>query len=234
MLLIPIALVLAACGGTTASSTPTGPGGASATPAAVVATPTPATGGGETPNPSVFAFPSFDIGQLAAGLQNVDSYRVSMSVNGVEQYKGVVVTKPVLSRDITIPGGTRIVVIGSESWVGQGSEPPKSVPNEQANLMFAAFDPTILVGAFSGPEWAQSSLEVGTEQKNGVSAKHHRIDSTTAVGGFTGVPAGATIDLWIADEGYLVAWESTGFAGGQISIQVTGVDDPANKVERPS
>ena len=49
-----------------------------------------------------------------------------------------------------------------------------------------------------------------------------------------GVPAGASINLWIADEGYLVALESTGMGAGDLSIQVTGVDDPANKVERPA
>jgi hypothetical protein len=100
--------------------------------------------------------------------------------------------------------------------------------------MFAAFDPTLLVGAFSGPEWAQNSLDKGTEEKNGIKAHHFLIDSTTAVGGFSGVPAGAAINIWIADEGYLVAWESTGVAGSDVSIQVTGVDDPANKVDRPA
>jgi hypothetical protein len=101
--------------------------------------------------------------------------------------------------------------------------------------MVAGFDPTLMVAMFSGPQWAESSLEVGKEQKNGVSATHYKIDSTTVVGGFAGVPPGAKIDLWIADEGYLVAWESTGFAGtGNFAIQVTNVDDPANKVERPS
>lgn len=59
-------------------------------------------------------------------------------------------------------------------------------------------------------------------------------DSTTVVGGFAGVPAGASINVWIAEEGYLVAWESAGFGAGDTSIQVTGIDDPANKVDRPS
>lgn len=233
---LPIALILAACGGATGSppagSTGTGgTSGATGTPAAVVSPPT--TGGEATPTPPVFALPSFDIGQLAAGLENVDSYRVSISLDGAVQYSGVVVTKPVLSRDITIQGGTRIVVIGQEAWLSQSGGAFTPAPKELASSMFAAFDPTLLVGMFSGPQWAQSSQEVGTEDKNGVSAKHYRIDSTTVVGGFAGVPAGGAIDLWIADEGYLVAWESTGFAGGQISIQVTGVDDPANKVEKP-
>jgi hypothetical protein len=31
-----------------------------------------------------------------------------------------------------------------------------------------------------------------------------------------------------------VAVEATDFPGGDVSIQVTGVDDPANKIERPS
>ena len=51
-----------------------------------------------------------------------------------------------------------------------------------------------------------------------------------------GCAAASAINFWIADEGYLVAWESKGMGGpgGDTSIQVTGVDDPANKVEHPS
>lgn len=235
VLLMPIALLLAACGGGTASGAPTATGGTSAATAA----PAPSTGAVETAAASdgagpSFAIPSFDVSAITKGLENVDSYRVAITVNGVEQYKGVVVTKPVLSRDITISGGTRIVVIGDEAWVATGSEPLKAVPPQLANGMFAAFDPTLMVGMFSGPEWAQSSLDKGTEEKNGVSARRYLIDSTTAVGGFSGVPVGASINLWIADEGYLVALESTGMGSGDLSIQVTGVDDPANKVERPA
>jgi len=235
--LIPIALLLAACDGATSSGAPTASGGTSGATAA----PPPSTGtvpsqaAAGSPDASFpFAIPSFDVSAITKGLENVDSYRISITVNGVEQYKGVVVTKPVLSRDLTISGGTRVVVIGDEAWVGQGSEPLKSVPSQMAAPMFAAFDPTMLVGMFSGPQWAQSSLDKGAEEKNGVQAHHFLIDSTTAVGGFSGVPPGASINVWIADEGYLVAWESTGFGGSDISIQVTGVDDPTNKVDRPA
>jgi len=236
-LLIPLALVLAACGGATGSGAPTASGGTSGATSApapsIGSEPSQATG--ESPDASFpIAIPSFDVSAITKGLENVDSYRISITVNGVEQYKGVVVTKPVLSRDLTVSGGTRIVVIGDEAWVGQGSEPLKSVPSQMAAPMFAAFDPTLLVGAFSGPEWAQSSLDKGVEEKNGVQAHHFLIDSTTAVGGFSGVPAGAAINIWIADEGYLVAWESTGIGGSDMSIQVTGVDDPTNKVDRPA
>lgn len=239
-LLIPIALVLAACGGgSTPSVVPTGSGAtsdATSGPAASSgAVSSPTSGAVESPAFPSFAIPSFDVGDLTNGLANVDSYRISMTVGGVEQYKGVVVTKPVLSRDLTIAGGTRIVVIGNEAWVAQGSEPLKSVPSQLATTMFAAFDPTLFVGAFAGPQWAQSALDKGAEQKNGINAHHLLINSTTMVGGLSGLPAGAVINFWIADEGYLVAWEQTGMAtGGDTSIQVTGVDDPANKVARPS
>ena len=236
-LLIPIALAIAACAGTSTSGAPSGSagGGAGASNPPTTATPTSAaTSGGPSAAPSVgIALPSFDLGQLTAGLANVDSYRVSITVKGEETYKGVVVTKPVLSRDITITGGTRIVVIGNDAWVGQAGAALQPVSGTMATQLFAAYDPTLLVGAFSGPGWAQSSIEVGTEQKNGVDAKHYHIDSTTVAGGFTGLPAGASMDAWIADKGYLVALETKGFPSGDMSIQVTGVDDPANKVERP-
>jgi hypothetical protein len=232
-LLIPIALVLAACGGGTASGAPSG--GASTAPVATSTAPAesaaPSTG---EVLPSGFAIPSFDLSQLTAGLANVDSYRVTITVKGVEQYKGVVITKPVLSRDLTIGGNTRVVVIGNEAWVGQSGQPLKAVPAAMATGIFAAFDPTLLVGAFSGAGWAQSSVNKGTEDKNGVSATHYHIDSTSLAAGFSGLPSGATIDTWISDKGFLVALETTGFPSGDMSIQVSGVDDPANKVDRPS
>lgn len=234
-LLISTALILAACGGSTSSSVPSGSAAAVATrPAASTAvTPTDAPSADPVASLPIGAFPSFDLSQLATGLENVDSYRVSMTSGGVETYKGVVVTKPVLSRDLIVGGGTRIVVIGNEAWVAEGDGALKSVPPALATGLFAAFDPTLFVGAFAGPAWAQSSLDKGVEEKNGVNAHHYLIDSTTLVGGFAGLPAGASINVWIADEGYLVAWESVGM-GSDTSIQVTGIDDPANKVERPS
>ena len=232
LLFIPFALFLAACGGGTGSAAPTASGRTTAVPPTEAISSQAAGGSPDASFP--IAIPSFDVSAITKGLENVDSYRISITVNGVEQYKGVVVTKPVLSRDLTVSGGTRIVVIGDEAWVGQGSEPLKSVPSQMAAPMFAAFDPTLMVGAFSGPEWAQSSLDKGVEEKNGVQAHHFLIDSTTAVGGFSGVPPGAAINIWIADDGYLVAWESTGIGNSDMSIQVTGVDDPTNKVDRPA
>ncbi|MEA2620944.1 MAG: hypothetical protein QOC97_1717 [Chloroflexota bacterium] len=229
--LISIALILAACsGGTTASGAPSSTGTPLPTanvPASAGSEATPASSGG-------LAIPSFDLSALTQGLSGLDSYQVSISVAGAETYKGTVVTKPVLSRDLTVAGGTRIVVIGNEAWMAQPGGQLTSVPGTMATGLFAAYDPTLLVGAFSGAVWAQNSASIGVEQKNGTSAHHYHIDATTLVGGFTGLPAGAVVDTWIADAGYLVAFEATGITGGDIKIEVTNVNDPANKVDRPS
>ena len=81
--------------------------------------------------------------------------------------------------------------------------------------MFKNYDPVLMVAPFAVAGFAESAITVGTETKNGVSSKHYRIDGTTLVGPFSGLPAGATIDVWIAeDKDYLVAVESTGCPAG--------------------
>jgi hypothetical protein len=231
-LILSVAALVAACGGSTGSASPSGPAGTASSATATPAASAPAASS-DASAPAI-ALPSFDIGSLTQGLANVDSYKVAVTLKGEDVLSGTVVTKPVLARDLTIKGGTHLVIIGDEAWAGQAGAPLTSMPGQLATGLFAAFDPTLLVGAFSGPQWAQSSLAQGTEDKNGVSAKKYHLDSATAAAGFTGIPAGASMDLWIADEGYLVAVEATGFPQGDFAIQVTGVDDPANKVERPS
>ncbi len=227
-LLIPIALAVAACSGGTSSSAPSAAAGSSAGGA----TSLPAVASGEPT--FVIAIPSFDLGQLSSGLAKTDSYQIAITAKGADFYKGTVVNKPVAAKDVTLNGTTHMVVIGSDAWVGQAGGELKSTPGTLAAGLFAAYDPTLLVAAFSGPVWAESAANKGTEQKNGVSTTHYRIDGTTLANGFSGLPAGATIDSWISDAGYVVALETTGWPSGDLSIQVTNIDDPANKVDRPS
>jgi hypothetical protein len=231
--LLSAAALVAACGGSTALTTPGAPTATPAAPTTSAGTPAATPAGGETTEPSLGALPSFDIGQLASGLENHDSYKASLSIGGTESYSTTVVTKPVVSRDIVLKDGTHIVVVGDEAWMGQAGSPLASVPTALATQLYAAFDPTVLFKSFSGPEWAASSVDKGTEQKNGQNTHHYHIDSTTAAGGFSGIPAGASIDVWVADEGYLVSLVATGF-GQDLDIEVTNIDDPANKVEKPS
>ena len=180
------------------------------------------------------AIPSFDLGQLSNGLAKLDSYQIAITDKGADFYKGTVMNKPVAAKDVTLNGATHIVVIGNDSWVGQAGGELKSTPGGIVTGLFASYDPALLVAAFSGPVWAESAANKGTEQKNGVSTTHYRIDGTTLANGFSGLPAGATIDSWISDAGAVIALETAGWPSGDLSIQVTNIDDPANKVDRPS
>jgi hypothetical protein len=240
--LILSALLVAACGGgatATATPTPVAPVEATPTPEepAGEATPTPDGGGEATPD---VALPTFDLSALTGGIPGVDSYRTSFSVDGELGYESVVVTKPVLSKDITTytdgEPSTKFIIIGDEVWTADGADAEyQSVPSELGNAMLMAFDPALMLGAFGGANITGIGGLVGTEDKNGVQARHIKIDQTTAAGFAASMPAGSSIDIWVAEAGYLVAWEMSGFeADSDISIQVTNVNDPANKVERPS
>ena len=234
LLAVGAAILIAACSGSTSSGAPSA---AAPTTAASTAPSTPA----ESTAPSAaeglpslpIAIPSFDIGELTKGLANVDSYKVAITIGGDQSLTGTVVTKPELARDYTLKDGTRIIVIGDKAWLGKGTSTPQPVPGSMASTLFGMFDPTLLVGAFSGPALAAGATNQGTETKNGVQATHYHIDSTTGAG-LAGIPAGASVDLWIADKGYLVALEAKGTSSGDFSIQVTDVDDPANTVVAPS
>jgi hypothetical protein len=103
------------------------------------------------------------------------------------------------------------------------------------NGLLGAFDPILLLGAFGKGDIGAIANDLGTEQKNGVDARHFRLDATSSLGGAFAMPAGAALDFWVASEGYLVSYEFSGAAADQgVSIDVTNVNDPANVVKRPS
>lgn len=242
-ILATFVLVVAACGGATATS----PTGATAAPEATAGESAAAsTAASEAPaatepaEASVGAFPTFDLSALTGGLPGVDSYRTETSVGGVKQSESVVVTKPVLSKAITVYDGgdvsQRFVIIGNETWIAEGADGAFEADTTGfGSMLLMAYDPALMLGAYANVDWAGGASDQGTGEKNGVQARHVRIDPTTLVGAAAQMPAGSAIDVWVADAGYLVAWEMTGFPNdANFSIQVTGVNDPANTVERPS
>jgi hypothetical protein len=241
--LVLVALVVAACGGATGSTGASASAPAASEPAA--SQPAASEAASEQPTasdilPSLGAIPSFDLEALAGTLP-VDSYRTQTSLNGVPQFETVVVKEPELSKAITIYDQgeitTRFIIIGDEAWMAEGANGEFVAPpggSQFATTMLAAYDPALMLGAWAGVDWAGTAANVGTEEKNGVQAHHLRIDSTTFVGAASAMPAGAAIDVWVADEGYLIAWEMSGFEeDANFSIEVTNINDPANKVERP-
>ena len=231
-----LAVLVAACGGTTSSAST--PSSVASPPAASDVAPSEAAPSVALPSvdASAIVLPSFDPSDILANLEGVDSYRISMSTDGEVGYQAVVVTKPVLSRDIRLgpdPDDDRIVVIGDEAWMdsGDGFEP---LPAALASSMLLAFDPMIMAGGFANTGAWAGSTDLGTETHNGVDARHIRIDGSTLGAMVPNLPAGASIDAWVAtDGGYIVGLEVVGEGGKGFVIDVTGVNDPANVVERP-
>ncbi len=99
--------------------------------------------------------------------------------------------------------------------------------------MLAAFDPIMLVGAFSAPGAMMGATEVGTEEKNGAQARHFTVAGDSFVGAAAALPPGSSIEMWIADEGYLVSMSIAGAGAGTFTMDVTDVNDSSNVVERP-
>ena len=239
--LLTTTILIACGGGTTASSAPSTEPGATepAASAPTQSAPPTETAVASEALPSIGAIPSFDLEALAGALP-VDSYRTSVSLSGEVQYESVVVTEPELSKAITVYDSgnvsTRCIVIGQRAWMADGADGAfEEVPAALAGSMLVAFDPAMMLSGFETVDWTEPSFQVGTEQKNGVQAHHLRIDSTTALGAAGAIPPGAALDIWVAEAGYLVAWEMSGFPDdANFSIQVTNVDDPANQVVAPS
>lgn len=235
--LLIIALLAAACGGSSATGAPTATPGDGATPTVA---PTGAPTDGQPTGTPGAAIPTFDLDALTAGIPGLDSYRTSFTTDGVLSYDSVVVTQPVLSKAITTYNAdgsvdTRFVIIGEEAWTASGEDGDfESIPAAIAPSMLLAFDPAIMLSGFAGADFGSMGANLGTEDKNGVQASHLRLDSTSAFGLAAAIPPGAAIDIWVAEAGFLVAWEMTGFTDSEdISIQVTDINDSANTVERP-
>lgn len=243
-LAVATGLIAAAC--SSGSSSPSAASSTEASVAPSVEAPSTAASeapASEAPAASIGALPSFDLSALGGAIPGLDSYRTSTSLGGVKQYESVVVTKPDLSKAITVYDDqgnvtNRYVIIGKDAWTADGPDgrfEPVPGGTDAAGAMLLVYDPAMFLGAFTNIPWAQAATDQGMEDKNGVQAHHVRIDSTSVLGAAGAIPAGAAIDVWVADAGYLVAWEMSGFeSGADFSIQVTNVNDPSNKVEKPS
>lgn len=224
-------LALAACGGGTASTAPSTAAGTDA-PASVAPESVAPTGGASAEPSSAIALPSFDLEDLVAGLEDIDSYKLTITVAGTPVYSATVVTRPVLSRDVTV-SGQRFVIIGDEIWM-ETDGVLQPAPAEMAAGMLSIYDPVVLVGAFAQPGAMAGATEAGTEEKNGVQTKRYQITADSLIGTMASMPPGASIEIWVAEDGgYLVAMAVTGMESGDFAMDVTDVNDPANVVEPP-
>lgn len=228
-------LVVAACGGG-ATPSPSGasaaPSGASAAPSGAAST-EPSPGASAAPSSgAASAAPSIDVAGAAQALEDIDSYRMTIT-SGAGTFEAIVIRQPEPARQITITNDsetTRIVIVGDQAWLDDGSGSYTQVPAAMVGAFTSMFDPLLLVSSAEG--WTGGWATVGTEEKNGVQARHLHIDSSTTGALVPDFPSGGSVDIWVADEGYLVAWQATGF-GEDVTIDISNVNDPENKVEAP-
>jgi len=230
-----LAFLVAACGGTAATTPPTIAPTAAPTEAA-----TEAATEGASPDLGALA-------DLAGRLAELDSYTVSLNVEGSAGKTSIVnttVRKPVQASkyQVSTADGQAIVAvtIGDEAWVSQDGTTFLKVPSTTVESMVSSLRPELLLAAFRVDQMADDLIAAGTETKNGQQATHYHIDDQTPVppGGST-VPPGMTADFWITDDGLLVAFEASGLgdaSSGQfetLDVQITQINDPSLTIERP-
>jgi hypothetical protein len=198
-----------------------------------------------------------DLQDAADGLADLESYRVAVRSTGLVPSSAadgsVSMTSTLLQGDhpaaeFTMVGvdgleGGRLqaVVIGDEAWLKAGTGPWTKTPGGAADFdaAFTALSPIELAGGFEA--LGAVLVPVRREKKNGAAAIHYRADSVDPAIAAAGLTSG-TADLWTAAAGgYLVAldvagtWDVDGTATPvTLQIDVTRVNDPANRVHRPA
>lgn len=248
-----LALVLAGCDASIARSTPR--------PSRLVATPEPRptaapTEIDEAPTPRPVPSGGLDLIAAADALADLDSYRVSVvsrglvpasTANGEVTMTSTLVQGADPAAAFTMTGvdgleGGRLqaIVIGEEAWLKSGSGDWLRSPGGAADFdaAFTTLSPIGLVSGFEG--LAQAINRVGAERKNGAPATHYVSQEGDEEAEAAGLTHGIT-NLWLAtDGGYLVglAIEGTWDVDGtptpiSLTIDITNVNDPANRVSAP-
>jgi hypothetical protein len=137
-------------------------------------------------------------------------------------------------------GPIQAVVIGDEAWIRSGSGAWRKSPGGAADFdaAFTTLSPTELVGAFES--LAPAFVRVASETTLGQSTTHYRVDRTDQAAADAGFTTGA-IDVWLARPGgelISIVADGTFDVDGTatavlLRIDVTHIDDPANRVRPP-
>ena len=200
-----------------------------------------------------------NISGAAAALENVTSYKFSMTLAGGQfatlvtllggtgpnsaiPLSGTIVVKPEKAADITSAPWHVIEVGGVEYMDLSGTGSYVSNPASDTS-MAKSLSPAGMFSGALGAINAGDFNKVGTEQKNDVSADHYvATEAALAKLGQRGVAPGATwtAEIWIAkDGGYpgsmkIIATMPDQSIGYEMLFDLTNVNDPANKVTAPA
>jgi hypothetical protein len=246
-----LALLIAACGATAATAAPTG-AAPTATPAATEAptegqaTEAPTDAATNEPLPSLpdlsSIFGSVDL------LDSLDRYKISVEIagaSGTTMMNVTTIREPVVASQIdmnTAGQEISIIRIADKAWLNQGGMGYTEVPAAAVANLTDVLAPEKLLSSFQNQAAFQYLEATGTESKNGVQATHYHVDDqTTLPPGSETIPPGVVGDIWVSEEGYLVAVEMAGLntdVAGQgtiesMKIEVTNINDTGLTVEPP-
>jgi hypothetical protein len=198
-----------------------------------------------------------DLLDSANALADLKSYRVAVSSRGLvpatPASAAVTMTSTLLQGadpaaefsmagvDGYAGGRLRAIVIGDQAWLKEGSGRWVKSPGGAADFdaAFTTLSPIDLVNEFDGLSAALQ--RVGTERRNGRATIHYDTDAEAELAAGAG-PSAGSVDAWVAASGqYLVGltidgtWDVDGTPTKVVlRIDVTGVNDRANKVLPPA
>jgi hypothetical protein len=200
-----------------------------------------------------------DLVDAANALSDLDSYRVavtstglvpSTAADGLVRMSSTLVQgeEPAVRFSIAgldgIPGGRlEAIVIGDVAWVRDAAGSWSRSPGGAADFdaAFTALSPTDLATEFD--VLAAGLRSVGSERRNGIPARHYRIDASSPAAVAAGLSSGSA-DVWLATRGgFLVAFDVDGSwdvdddgtaTAVTLRIDVSRVNDRANAVHPPA
>jgi hypothetical protein len=231
-------------------------------PSRIVATPEPIESAEPTEDdeaPTLRPDPSgvtSDLLDAANALADLQSYRVAVATRGLVEATPATATVTMTSTllqgadpaakfsmagvDGFADGRLDAVVIGDEAWLREGSGHWKKSPGGAGDFdaAFTTLSPIDLVDGFD--ELSPTLQRVGSERRNGRATVHYHADSGDPAAATAGLTTGS-VDAWLATNGrFLVAlvidgtWDVDTPSSVFLRIDVTHVDDPANKVAPPA
>jgi hypothetical protein len=219
------------------------------------ATPSASTGGGGNGGATPSASFGSDLGGAFGDLSGVNSYKFTMSLSGGPfsslipplggtgsssgtSLSGTVVLKPARALDVTVDG-VHVIEIGGKDYVDYDNSGSFIVSPMQGSGMVASYLPDQLWGSLFGVGGVNGYDLVGPEQKDGVATVHYRANDATL--GTIGKLYGAgnwSADVWVAAGGgspvSVLIENGTGSSAARFELDVTNVNDPANKVSAPA
>jgi hypothetical protein len=248
---LTITLLVAACGGSSATPTPGGTSPAATTGPA-------ATGPAATTGPAASEAPGgAGIGGAVTALGDLSSYKfaITMATEGSATFSllsgggsltigGTVIMKPEVAMDMAMTTTNKAGasstfgyrVVGDKAYMSLGPDQWVETSASDAQSTINAFKPENFMASFGSVDSLQA---VGDETKNGVATTHYKGQAPTSMGSMFGLPTGTwTMEAWVAkDGGFLVSSALLGEAtDGKFSMtmDVTDLNSGDNKVEAPA